>query len=201
MEDNVRLVAPSVARNREPIFDVLSQHLPGQGCVLEIASGSGEHVAFFGEASDPGLVFQPSDPDASARASIDAWVKARGVRNVRPAILLDAASDAWPDQMFDAVICINMIHISPFAATRGLIQGAARVLRPGGKLFLYGPFQRRGLPTAPSNMRFDEDLRRRNPEWGLRVLEEVADLAVGAGFSLSVIEEMPANNLAVVFGR
>ena len=193
--------APAAVRNRDAILGVLRRYLPRRGSVLEIASGSGEHVAHFARAGDPGLEFQPSDPDPTARASIDAWVAALGLPNVRPAIALDASAEVWPLQNVDAVLCINMIHIAPWSATVGLLRGAARVLPPGGLLYLYGPFRRDGRHTAPSNERFDHDLRRQDPEWGVRDVEAVAALAVAAGFGPPVIEAMPANNLSVVFSR
>lgn len=201
MTRDPRRSAPAAARNRQPILDVLRQHLPPRGLVLEIASGSGEHVTFFAAASDPDLVFQPSDPDQGCRESIDAWTSSLGLANVRPAIALDASSPPWPVQSADAVICINMIHIAPWAAAEGLVHGAARVLPPGGVLFLYGPFRRDGGHTAPSNDAFDQHLRRSDPAWGVRDLEAVAALAAASGFDAPEIERMPANNLSLVFHR
>jgi SAM-dependent methyltransferase len=192
----MRRQAPAVARNRAAILDVLRPHLPPRGLVLEVASGSGEHTAHFAEAL-PHLTFQPSDPDPDARASIDAW--AEGLANVRPALTLDAAAEGWPIERADTVVCINMIHISPWAAAIGLIRGAARLLPPDGTLFLYGPYFRPGVTTAPSNLAFDSDLRARNPAWGLRDLDAVAALAAAHGFAAPQIIEMPANNLSLVF--
>jgi SAM-dependent methyltransferase len=169
--------------------------------VLEIASGSGEHTVHFARLAGPSVTFQPSDSDASARASIDAWAVASGLTNIRRALALDAASDAWPVDHADVVVCINMIHISPWASAIGLVRGAARVLPPGGLLFLYGPYRRDGRHTAPSNEAFDMDLRRRNPEWGVRDLEAVAALATTAGFEAPSVTPMPANNLSVLFRR
>lgn len=196
----MRREAPAAQRNRQPILDVLRPELPAKGTVLEIASGTGEHVVHFA-AARPDLVFQPSDPDASARASIDDWVRTLGLGNVRPAMLLDVTAQAWPVERADAVLCSNMIHISPWQATEGLVAGAGRVLPPQGLLFLYGPYRRGGRHTAPSNEAFDQDLRRRNPAWGVRDLEAVADLAAANGFAPPRIVEMPANNLAVLFRR
>ena len=193
-----RLTAPSASRNRDPILAALSRHLPPAGLVLEVASGTGEHVAHFAAAL-PGLVWQPTDPDPERRASIDAW--ADGLPNVRPALTLDATMVPWPVREAAVVLCINMIHIAPEAATNGLLAGAASVLAPGGLLVLYGPFRRAGRPMEPGNAAFDVDLRGRNPDWGLRVLEDVAALAVDAGFGAPVIEEMPADNLLVVVRR
>ncbi len=208
MSTNSKLHAPATERNREPILDVLRRHLPKRGLVLEIASGSGEHVVHFAAALGPELVFQPSDPDGPARASIDAWVSSTGLVNVRPAIALDASKKDWPIAQADAIVCINMIHISPWAATIGLMRGAARVLhasvRPGVRvadkvLYLYGPYKREGRHTAPSNEAFDARLRERNPLWGVRDLEAVSALAAEHGFGPPVIETMPANNLSVIF--
>ena len=147
----------------------------------------------------PSLVFQPSDPDPDARPSVAAWAKATGVTNVRAPIALDALHLVWPIASADGIICINMIHISPWEATVGLINGAAAVLPPGSPLHLYGPYKREGFATAPSNQAFDQSLRDRNPTWGLRDLEAVAALARSVGFLAPVITEMPANNLSVVF--
>jgi SAM-dependent methyltransferase len=202
MTVDARQHAPSAARNREPIWTVLRRHLPQHGLVLEVASGSGEHIVHFAQLAGPELVFQPSDPDAQSRASINAWIAEAGLPNIRPALALDAAAEAWPISRADAVVCINMIHISPWASAVGLVRGAARVLPSCGLLYLYGPYRREGRHTAPSNEAFDRDfLRARNPEWGVRDLEAVAALAAEAGFAPPFIEEMPANNLSVVFQR
>lgn len=192
--------APATARNRQPILDVLRPRLPAEGVVLEIASGSGEHIVYFAAAL-PGLVFQPSDPSAEARASIDDWVQTEGLGNVRGALALDAAGDAWPIERADAVLCCNMIHIAPWEAAVGLISGAARLLAEGGMLYLYGPYRRDGRHTAPSNEAFDRDLRQRNPAWGVRDLETVAALAAAQGFTSPEIIDMPANNLSLLFKR
>ena len=211
MNLDLRRFAPSAARNRDPILGVLQRHLPRQGLVLEIASGSGEHVVHVAQASGAGLEFQPSDPEPAARASIDAWIAALGLTNVRPALALDATSAAWPIAHADAVLCINMIHIAPWPATIGLLQGAARTLgigtsRPGdgepardGLLYLYGPFRRDGRHMSEGNERFDRDLRQQNAAWGIRDLEAVATLAGTTGFGPPEIERMPANNLSVIF--
>lgn len=201
MNEDPRLYAPATARNREPILDVLQRHLPSRGLVLEVASGSGEHVMHFAKACGPDLIFQPSDPDPGARASIDAWAAKLGLRNIQPAIALDAASEDWPLRRADAVICINMIHIAPWMAAVGLMRGAARVLPVGGVLYLYGPFRRDGHHTAPSNDAFDRDLRARDPAWGVRDLEAVAALGEANGFAQHVVEEMPTNNLSLVLRR
>jgi len=191
-----RLTAPAVARNRAPLLDALAGVLPASGLVLEVASGSGEHCAFFAAAL-PGLVFQPSDPSSEARTSIDAWCA--GLSNARPALALDAAED-WPLARADAVLCINMAHIAPWAATLGLLRGAARVLSAGAPLVLYGPWIRDGVATAPGNVAFDLSLRARDPAWGLRRLEDLA-LEVAPDFSVPEVIGMPANNSVLVLRR
>ena len=196
----MRRHAPAATRNRQPILDVLRQHLPAAGLVLEVASGSGEHVMHFA-ASLPNLVFQPSDPDSAARASIDDWAHETGLANVRPAVALDAQQAAWPVEQADAVLCSNMIHIAPWQAAIGLIAGAGRLLSAEGLLYLYGPYRRGGRHTAQSNDAFDRDLRQRNPAWGVRDLEDVAACANENGFSAPEIVEMPANNLSLIFRR
>jgi SAM-dependent methyltransferase len=195
-----RRVAPATARNRDPILELLRRELPPRGTVLEVASGSGEHVVHFAAAL-PALIFRPSDPAPSARASIDAWIARSGVINVLPAIALDAAAPPWPIAAADAVLCINMVHISPWAATLGLVAGAARILPPGGLFYLYGPYKRGDRHTSPSNEDFDENLRSRDPQWGIRDLESVAAVAAEAGFSAPAIIEMPANNLSLILRR
>jgi hypothetical protein len=201
MANDARLIAPATARNREPIASILRRHLPQSGLVLEIASGSGEHVVYFAATQSADLRFQPSDPDAGARASVDAWVESSGVANVLPAIALDAAAEGWPLQRAHVVICINMIHIAPWDAAIGLMRGAAEILPVGGVLYLYGPFRRNGCHTAASNETFDRTLRYQDPSWGVRDLEEVVKLALLHGFSQPIVEEMPANNLSVIFSR
>jgi hypothetical protein len=192
--------APAAARNRQPILDVLQPHLPAQGLVLEIASGTGEHVVHYA-AARPGLTFQPSDPDAGARASVDDWVRTLGLPNVRPALEIDVTRETWPVERADAVLCCNMIHIAPWEAAVGLVTGAGRLVPSGGLLFLYGPYRRGGQHTAPSNEAFDSDLKRRNPAWGVRDLETVIELADLHGFAAPEIVEMPANNLSLLFKR
>ena len=198
MSDGPRLTAPSAARNRDPILQALRPHLPASGTVLEVASGTGEHVAYFAAAL-PGLRWQPTDPVAERRGSIDAWTA--GLPNVLPALALDATAAVWPVARIDAVLCINMIHIAPWAAAAGLISGAARVLAPGGLLALYGPYRRADQPMEPGNAAFDADLRGRCPAWGLRRVEDLATLAASAGFGPPAIQDMPANNLLLRFRR
>lgn len=193
-----RRSAPAAARNRDPIAAVLTEVLPPSGLVLELASGSGEHAVHFARAF-PALTWQPSDPDADARASIAGW--AEGLANVLPPLAIDAASANWPIARADAVLCINMVHISPWEATEGLMRGAGKLLPEGAPLVLYGPYRRAGHPLEPSNAAFDADLRRRDPRWGLRDLDAVADCAAVQRLELERVTEMPANNLTVVFRR
>ncbi len=192
--------SPSVERNREPILTVLRPLLRDGQTVLEIASGSGGHVAHFAAAL-PGVTFQPTDPDPAARVSINAWTAHSRAANIRPALALDASAETWPVAAAHAVVCINMIHISPWPATLGLLNGAARVLPPGGVLLLYGPYKRGGQHTADSNVAFDASLRERNPAWGVRDLETVAAEAAARGFAAPDIVAMPANNLCVILRR
>ncbi|HEX8302060.1 DUF938 domain-containing protein [Sphingomonas sp.] len=187
--------APATARNREPIADVLADVLPSRGLVLEVASGTGEHCAFLAERF-PALEWQPSDPDADALESIAAWTE--GLANVRPPLALDACGE-WPVDAADAVLCINMVHISPWAATLGLLAGAARLLPPGAPLVLYGPYRQRGVPTAPSNEQFELWLKDKSPEYGLRLVEDVTREAAARGLTLDRIVPMPANNLILVY--
>ncbi|NRD64305.1 DUF938 domain-containing protein [Corallococcus exiguus] len=192
--------APATERNREPLLAVLREVLPTEGTLLEVASGTGQHAAFFAKAF-PGLTWQPTDGDPSSLESIDAWRVEEGLANVLPARLLDASSDAWPVEHADAVLCVNMIHIAPWAACQGLMRGAARVLRPGGRLVLYGPYFVEGKETAPSNLAFDESLRARDPSWGVRELGAVTAEAARHGLQRERVVEMPSNNLTVVFRR
>ena len=199
MNDSRRFSA-SAARNRGVIHDVLRTVLPSTGTVLEVASGTGEHVVHFA-ANSPDLVFQPSDPSPDALTSIAAWIADSGVENVEPPLFLDVVKDEWPVQNIAAVYCCNMIHIAPWEACVGLVSGAARLLAPGAALFFYGPFFRSGVEPASGNVGFDQDLRHRNRAWGIRHLDDVATLAKTAGFNTPIITEMPANNLCVTFYR
>lgn len=192
--------APAASRNREPIAAVLTEELPDTGLVLEVASGSGEHAVHFARTF-PAQRWQPSDSDPDARASIDAWHAEAGLPNLMPPIALDAAGPHWPIERADAVICINMIHISPIAATEGLLAGAARLLALGAPLILYGPYFDAETETAPSNRAFDLDLRARNPEWGLRSVEWLDGMAERAGFRRTRRVAMPANNLTLVYRK
>lgn len=200
MEEDARRYAPSVARNKDAIAAVLARYLPSSGLVLEIASGSGEHAVHFA-SSFPALVFQPTDPSEEALASIAAWRQETALPNMRAPLALDVTAASWPIKHADAVTCINMIHIAPWEATLGLMAGAARIIPPGGILFLYGPYKRQGAHTAPSNAEFDASLRERDARWGVRDLEAVANAAGAAGFAAPLVEAMPANNLSLIFRR
>lgn len=200
MEEDARRYAPSVARNKDAIAGVLARYLPSSGLVLEIASGSGEHAVHFA-SSFPALVFQPTDPSEEALASIAAWRQETALPNMRAPLALDVTAASWPINHADAVTCINMIHIAPWEATLGLVAGAARIIPPGGLLFLYGPYKRAGQHTAPSNAEFDASLRERDARWGVRDLETVAAEATAMGFAAPMIEAMPANNLSLIFRR
>jgi SAM-dependent methyltransferase len=197
---DARMFLPHVARNREPLLAVLRRVLPSQGLVLEVASGSGEHAAYFAQAM-PSLLWQPSDHSEQALASIRAHCAAAETPNLLVPLDLDVTSAHWPVERADALVCNNMIHIAPWAAAEGLMAGAARVLPAGGLLFLYGAYRVEGRHTADSNRAFDEWLRAENPSWGVRDLGEVAALAARHGLSLTETVAMPANNLSVVFRR
>jgi len=190
--------APATTRNREPILAILREVLPQRGIILEIASGTGEHAVHFA-AAFPNLIWQPSDPSAEARASTAAHAAESGLSNLRPALALDAVAPKWPIAAADAIVCINMIHIAPWAAAEGLMAGAARLNAP--LLFLYGPYREHRAHTAASNEAFDANLRRQDPAWGVRDLEAVVALAERNGFALEQRVAMPANNLSLVFRR
>ncbi len=200
-----RKYAAATQRNRDPILAVLRGVLPASGAVLEIASGTGEHAVWLA-AQLPGLAFSPSDPDPEHRASIAAWTGFTGVPNVRAPIDLDTTAPDWeadpgvpPD--LAAILCINMIHIAPWAAALGLVRGAGALLPAGGILYLYGAYRRGRAHTAPSNASFDASLRARDPSWGVRDLEAVTAAAGAAGFAPESVIEMPANNLSVILRR
>lgn len=196
------LASPASVRNAEAILNVLRAHLPKSGRVLEIAAGSGQHAVTFSSAL-PGLEWTPSDPSPEARASIAAWAAQSGSNNLQPPLALDCMNEAtWPEGPFDAVLCINMVHISPWAATEGLMALAERVLpRPGGLLYLYGAYREAEVPLAPSNEAFDANLKARDPAWGLRDRDEVVALAKSYGLRLTLRTEMPANNISLLFRR
>jgi hypothetical protein len=193
--------APSTARNRDVILAAVGPHLPQGARVLEIASGAGEHAVHFARAR-PDLRWQPTDPGEEARASIAAWRAHAALPNLAAPLNLDAAEPStWPSDPADAVVCINMIHISPWASAQGLFAGAGGLLQPGGKLILYGPFLEADVATAPSNLDFDRSLKTRNPAWGLRELAAVDALAKAHGLHRVERIAMPANNLTVVFRK
>ncbi len=195
------LTSPATARNRQPILDVLAPRLPAGARVLEVASGAGEHAVFMARAL-PQVSWRPTDLSPEALASIAAWREAADLPSLEPPRRLDAADPAsWPSEPADAIVCVNMVHISPWSATEGLMAGAERLLAPDGRLFLYGPYVEADIPTAPSNLAFDASLRARDPAWGLRDLAEVTALAAAHGLMLAERIAMPANNLSLVFQR
>jgi hypothetical protein len=198
--DDARRFAPATLRNRDPILDVLRTVLPTSGVVLEVASGSGEHVVHFARHL-PTLQWQPTDPSPDALQSIAAWVALREVDNILPPIALDAAQSPWPVEQAAAVLCINMIHISPWQATVGLMRGAGEILASGSPLYLYGPYRRPGLPLEPGNAAFDQDLKARDSRWGLRDLDAVIDCAAAHDLGFEQCLDMPANNMSVVFRK
>ena len=191
---------PAAERNKDPILGVLARVLPSRGLVLEVASGTGQHVIHFARAL-PGLTWQPSDPDPELRESIARRVGEEKLANIHSPIELDVTRLPWPLQAADAVVATNMIHVAPWPATLALFEGAKALLSTEHVLFLYGPYRRYGRHTSESNAQFDSDLRAQNPEWGLRDLEAVADVAARAGFGLAETVEMPANNFSLVFKR
>jgi hypothetical protein len=192
--------APAAGRNREPIAAVLTEELPASGLVLEVASGTGEHAVHFARTF-PHLMWQPSDPDPAARDSIASWHEDEGLGNLLPPLALNAADAVWPIERADAVLCINMAHISPLTATEGLVAGAGRLLVPGAPVILYGPWLEADVETAPSNLAFDGDLKARCPEWGLRQAEWLDGVAGAAGFARTRRVTMPANNLTLVYRK
>ncbi|MCK2183276.1 DUF938 domain-containing protein [Halomonas getboli] len=196
---DARLYSPAAARNRQPILEVLVEALPGPARVLELASGSGEHACHFA-AARPDWDWQPSDPTPEARASIAAWREAMALPNLRAPLALDATGD-WPEDEFEAIVAINLIHISPWAVTEALMAQTRERLEADGMLLLYGPYLRADQPTAASNLAFDADLRSRDPRWGIRDLADVTVEAERNGLGLERLVEMPANNLCLVFRK
>ncbi len=192
--------APATLRNRDAIVAVLADWLPATGTVLEVASGSGEHAVHFA-AAFPHLDWQPSDPDPAGLTSIAAWRDEAGLANLAPPLALDASSEGWPVDRADAILCINMVHISPWGATLGLLAGAARLLPAGAPLILYGPYTEPDTPTAESNLAFDASLRTRDASWGLRDIEAVKAAAAAAGLAFAERRAMPANNLMLLLRR
>lgn len=200
---DARQYAPAAARNTGPICEVLGRYLPASGTILEIGSGTGQHIVAFA-AAHPELTWQPSDPDPELRASIAAWTAAAGLANLRAPLDLDIMAQNWK-RAFDAplagIVCINLLHIAPWAACEGLMAGAVRLLAPGAPLYLYGAFKRGGVHTAPSNAAFDRSLRAYDPAWGVRDLEAVVDCAVAHGLLLVETLRMPSNNLSLILRR
>lgn len=190
--------APATARNREPIREVLARELPPRGTVLEIASGSGEHAIHFARAFSA-LTWQPSDASERALASIAAWRADAALPNLQPPIALDVTASPWPLAAADAIVCINLLHISPWEASLGLFAGAARLLSPGSLLYLYGPYRFSGVFTSASNADFDRSLRDRDPRWGVRDVDDLATVAHSHGFTLRDTVAMPANNHSLLF--
>ena len=193
-----KLYSTACERNKGPIGDVLEGLLPERGLLLEIASGTGMHAAYLARRFG-GLALQPTDLMPEHLRSVRAWCE--GIVNVREPRVLDVTAP-WPFEAADAILCCNMIHISPWPDTTvGLLEGAAKVLPEGGRLFLYGPFLSEDPPTAPSNLAFDRSLRMRDPRWGIRELSVVTRMAEERGLGLERVVPMPANNLTLVFRR
>lgn len=195
-----RRFAPAVQRNREPIASILQEWLPKTGVVLEIASGTGEHAVYFAERF-PELEWRPSDVDPGALRSIRAWRARSKLDNLREPVVVDASATDWPIDRADAVLSINMAHISPWGSARGLIDGAVRLLSSGAPFVLYGPWLSDAIETAASNLQFDSDLKQRNPDWGLRKVEDFAAEAGKRGLVLAEMRQMPANNLMLLFRK
>lgn len=198
-----RRSSPAAARNAVAITNVLKDRLPGSGRVLEVASGTGQHAVAFA-AAFPAIDFLTSDPNPASRDSILAWMSHAGLSNVTEPRDIDVAAADWAhdlDGSLDAVLAINLVHISPWSAAEGLIEGTARLLRPEGFLYVYGPYRRSGRHTAESNAAFDRSLRSQDPSWGVRDLEDIEALAGVHGLSVDEIVEMPANNLSLIIRR
>lgn len=192
--------APATLRNRDAIVAVLRDILPEQGLILEIASGTGEHAVYFGRAF-PELTFQPSDPDPACCQSIAAWTKREGVANILPPLQLDAQAAQWDVQDVAAILCINMVHISPWESSIGLFDKAGKLLAPGAPFYLYGPYLREDVETAPGNLAFERSLKSRNLRWGLRDVADMDALATRNGFARESLTEMPANNISLVYRK
>jgi hypothetical protein len=195
-----RIVSPSAERNKGPVAEILTRVLPAQGDVLEISSGTGQHVLHFAEAM-PYIRWQPTERDADCLKSIASWLAQTPRPNVKAPVYFDVHDEIWPAHDVAAVVCMNMIHIAPPSATDALLRGAGNVIARGGTLFLYGPFRRKGQHTSASNEAFDQLLKSKNPEWGVRNVEDVAERAAGFGLELEQTYDMPANNLAVIFRK
>ena len=194
--------SPAADRNKQAILEVLLTVLPERGNALEIASGTGQHVAWFASGL-PGWAWQPSDAQPDGFASLNVWVTEQGVRNVRSPVVIDVMASNWlpTPQLFDVIYCANMLHIAPWATCAALMRGSAQHLAPTGRLVTYGPYLEDGVPTSPGNLAFDQSLRERNPAWGIRRIEDVALEAAKAGLKLLARHAMPANNLLLVWAR
>jgi len=192
------LVSPSAERNKAPIADILKHVLPDHGTVLEISSGTGQHVVHFAREM-PDLIWQPSERDEPSLRSIERWMAAESLPNILAPLRIDVTELPWPAGNAAAIVCLNMIHIAPWQAALGLLAGAGRLLRQDGILYLYGPFMRSGAHTAPSNAAFDADLKRRDKRWGVRDIDDLVREAANHGLTLREVIEMPANNLSLVF--
>ena len=199
-DPTARRMAPATERNRDPILAVLREALPKSGTVLEIASGTGQHAVHFAAAL-PNITWQPSDPDATHRESIAAWTAHAGTANVLPPLAIDVRQEPWGIDNVDAIVCINMIHISPWASAEALFAGAGKRLGKGGVLYLYGPYRRNGAHTAPSNEAFDRQLKVADAEWGVRDMEAVIALGAAQGLTCAEPVPMPANNFSLVFRK
>jgi hypothetical protein len=195
-------VSPAADRNKQPILDVLREALPTHGNALEIASGTGQHVAWFAAAL-PQWTWQPTDAMPVAMDSISARVAEQGLRNVRPPLVLDVMAPEWlpSGELFDLIYCANMLHISPWTTCAALMQGSARHLAQGGVLVTYGPYLEDGVPTSEGNLNFDQSLRAQDPTWGIRRREDVEQIAAQAGLQLQARHAMPANNLLLVWAK
>lgn len=194
--------SPAADRNKQPLRDLLVQLLPERGSALEIASGTGQHVAWFA-AGLPHWTWQPSDAQPGALPSIAAWVRQQGLTNVRAPLPLDVMAPRWlpADARFDAIFCANMLHIAPWATCAALMRGSAAHLAPGGTLITYGPYLEDAVPTSAGNLAFDRSLRQQNPGWGLRRREDLEQEAARAGLQLAARHPMPANNLLLRWTR
>ena len=200
MQQPQKRFSPACERNKKAILEVLQQHLPQKAHVLEIASGTGQHAAYFTEKK-PRWRIQTTDINPLALASIKAYQTEAERDNFPPPLELSVTDESWPVETFDAALCCNMIHIAPWEACVGLFKGMNKYLKPGACLILYGPFLQEGIETAESNLKFDQSLKQRDPRWGLRSLEKVEELAERYGFRLKQIHQMPAHNLLIVFKR
>ncbi len=198
--DDNRLHAPATARNQDVILEVLQAHIKDSGVIFEVAAGTGEHSLHFAP-SFPNAQWQPTDIDPSHLLSIDAWRNHANIQNILPAMYFNVLDDAFPHDNLNAILAINLIHISPLNVTKELMKKAGESLPPKGILFFYGPYKKDGMHTSDSNANFDLSLKSRNSEWGIRDMEQVIELAEVSGFKILEIKAMPANNFSPVFGK